>query len=178
MPNWDDLAGSLSGLPLPIAHVVRRAINAKSAVDRHHLAYFAGEVALKLAASARVGVVLDRCLEPGSPAARSLDSLALPSAGHWLGLLRDLSQVLAKRRDAGLLPLADEGAGLTARRPEWQGVDAFLEAAVAEGALSQEVATEGSPHRRPRLLHRPRRLPQRGDGARRAARLWVLRPPG
>ncbi|MFC1853421.1 hypothetical protein ACFL27_24760 [candidate division CSSED10-310 bacterium] len=51
----------INKLPLPIAQVIRRAINAKSAVDRHHLAFFAGEAMLKLAASARVGVYLKYC---------------------------------------------------------------------------------------------------------------------
>ncbi|MFC1849886.1 hypothetical protein ACFL27_06720 [candidate division CSSED10-310 bacterium] len=36
---------ALNTLPLTIAQVQRRAINAKSAVDRHHLAFFAKEMA-------------------------------------------------------------------------------------------------------------------------------------
>ncbi len=131
----------LNELPLPVAQLLRRGLNAKSAVDRHHLFYFAGEAALKLAAAARVGVWLDNCLEPGSSGARRLEALVLPSVGHWLSLLRDLSADLAHRPETRLLPLANVDSELRRSRPHWKGVERLVEVATGAGSLADEVAT-------------------------------------
>lgn len=42
-------------LPLPLAQLYRRALNAKTPHDRHHHAYCLAEAALKLSASLRIG---------------------------------------------------------------------------------------------------------------------------
>jgi WD40 repeat protein/serine/threonine protein kinase len=99
----DDL---LARLPLPLAQLYRRAMNAKSPLDRHHNAYYLAEATLKLAACARIGAALTAGLEPRSPLARALEDLTLPSVGHWVGFLRGASLFLKDRPDAALLPLA------------------------------------------------------------------------
>ncbi len=60
-------------LPLPIAALTRRVRSAKSAKERHDLAYFAWEASVRLAVAAR----------PPSDAS----SLAMPSIGHWVRAL-------------------------------------------------------------------------------------------
>jgi hypothetical protein len=45
-------------LPLPMAQLYRRACNAKTALDRHHNAYYLAEATLKLAAALRIGAAL------------------------------------------------------------------------------------------------------------------------
>jgi serine/threonine protein kinase len=94
-------------LPLPLAQLYRRALNAKTALDRHHNAYYLAEATLKLAACLRIGIGLSHGIEPGSPLAQSLEALCLPSIGHWVGFLRETSEYLRRRPDAALLPLAD-----------------------------------------------------------------------
>ncbi|MFC1849592.1 hypothetical protein ACFL27_05225 [candidate division CSSED10-310 bacterium] len=136
------MAHTLNTLPLPIAQVLRRAINAKSAVDRHHLAFFAGEAMLKLAAAARVGTYLQHCFEAGSKLAQQLESLVLPSTGHWLGFLRDVSAHFSKQPGRGMVPLAELHPVLTKAHPEWQQMDRFLATCVEEGALKKEIASE------------------------------------
>src|SRR4051794_14211732 len=85
-PQSDDAIGRM---PLPLAQLYRRALNAKSTLDRHHNAYYLAEAALKLTASLRIGVVLAQDIEPGVPLAQSLEALCLPSVGHWVSFLRE-----------------------------------------------------------------------------------------
>jgi serine/threonine protein kinase len=97
----------LQRLPLPLAQLYRRVLNAKTAQDRHHHAFYLAEATLKLAASLRIGIVLSAGLEPTSPLARTFEQLCLPSIGNWVGFLRDSTEYLRQRRDSALLPLAD-----------------------------------------------------------------------
>jgi hypothetical protein len=103
-PSYEELVREL---PLPLAQLLRRAYNAKTALDRHHHAYYLAEDILKLAACLRVGAALGAGLEPGSPLARTLEQLCLPSIGHWVGFLREATEYLKGRPDAALLPLGD-----------------------------------------------------------------------
>ncbi|MFC1853298.1 hypothetical protein ACFL27_24130 [candidate division CSSED10-310 bacterium] len=132
----------LHAIPLPIAQVLRRAINAKSAVDRHHLAFFAGEALMKLAAAARVSVYLQYCFGPGGKLSQQLESLVLPSTGHWLGFLRDVSAHLVKQSDRGMIPLAESYLNLAKAHPEWNNVEQFLITCVEVCTLKKEGATE------------------------------------
>ncbi len=61
------------GLPLPIAGLIRRAINAKSAKERHDTAYWAWEASVKLTVAAK---------PPQDPG-----PLARGSVGHWVHAL-------------------------------------------------------------------------------------------
>ena len=138
----------LGRLPLPLAQLYRRARNAKSAIDRHHNAYYLAEAALKLAACARIGAALAAGLDPRAPLARSLGDLALPSVGHWVGFLRAGSQHLRDRPDAALLPFASPDDRLLAPAA-LPAVRAFAERAAASGegetpAVAGEVARDGS----------------------------------
>src|SRR5436190_1016328 len=102
----------LSRLPLPLAQLYCRAVNAKTPVDRHHHAYYLGEATLKLAATARIGIALGSGLPADSTVATSLVQLCLPSVGHWIGFLRDIAEHLRQRPDADLLPLSGSHAAL------------------------------------------------------------------
>jgi len=122
-------------LPLPVAQLVARTLNAKFPSDRHHNAYFLGEAALKLAAAARIGVWSHHACEPDSPLAEALEGLARPSAGTWLELLRRLDAALAKRVDAALLPLGNV-AGAAAKEPHpAPALAALIDAAREEDIL-------------------------------------------
>ncbi len=122
-------------LPLPVAQLVARTLNAKFPSDRHHNAYFLGEAALKLAAAARIGVWSHHACEPDSPLAEALEGLARPSAGTWLELLRRIDAALAKRVDAALLPLGNV-AGAAAKEPHpAPALAALIDAAREEDIL-------------------------------------------
>jgi hypothetical protein len=84
-------------LPLPLAQLYRRAHNAKTALERHLVAYYLWEAALKLLGS----VAIIEYAEAGDhdPAlAERLQNLARPATGHWWEFVRRLVPVLA---DAG-----------------------------------------------------------------------------
>jgi eukaryotic-like serine/threonine-protein kinase len=141
----DDLLARLS---LPLAQLYRRARNAKSAIDRHHNAYYLAEAALKLAACTRIGAAFAAGLDPRAPLARSLGDLALPSVGHWVGFLREASLHLRDRPDSALLPLAAAGEKLL--RPEARpAVKAFADRAGSSGAgespaIAPDLARDGA----------------------------------
>ena len=90
-------------LPLPLAQVLIAALNSRSAVERHNHAYYLGEAALKLAASARIGLRLAHG-PLTKPLERRLADLGAASVGHWCGLLRDFGQAVAE--DCADSPLA------------------------------------------------------------------------
>ncbi|KAF0244595.1 MAG: serine/threonine protein [Planctomycetota bacterium] len=81
-------------LPLPLARLYRRAFNAKAGSDRHANAFYLLEALLKFAAGAQVAAYL----ASGShqPALdKRLAHLALPSLGHWVEFLREISAATA-----------------------------------------------------------------------------------
>ncbi|MEZ4320487.1 MAG: protein kinase [Myxococcota bacterium] len=135
------LSQKLHELPLPIAQLVRRALNAKSGLERHHNAFYLAEASLKLAATVRIGVWLEHCLEPGGRVEQTLESLVMPSLGHWVGYLRTLDAALAERPDAGLLPLSDLAGQLSQPR------DLPAAVAFAELASAAEVAPSDAARR-------------------------------
>ncbi len=94
-------------LPLPLAQLLKRSLNAKSATDRHHNAFYLGEAGLKLAAAARVGVWMAHLHQPQSPLVGRLEKLVRPSLGTWLELLRSLDEELVRPVDAAQLPLGE-----------------------------------------------------------------------
>lgn len=135
-----EIRGLIQSLPLPIAQLVLRALNAKSAPERHHNAYYLAECILKLAAAARVGVWIEHALSPGSDLARKLEALVLPSTGQWCECLRELSRALGDRKDAALLPFGGDAAELVRNRPEWTHVRAFVDCAIRENIVPDDAA--------------------------------------
>lgn len=67
-------------VPLPIAALAMRARNAKSAKERHDLAYFGWEASIRLAVAAR------------QPEDRA--KLAMPSTGDWVAALSTDDKIL------------------------------------------------------------------------------------
>src|SRR5438128_1446315 len=105
-----DARSLLHTLPFPLAQLVLRALIATNAPERHHIANYLAECAIKLAASARVGVWLEHAATPSGDIARKLEALVLPSTGHWCEILREVSRDLSERKNAAVLPLGSEYA--------------------------------------------------------------------
>jgi WD40 repeat protein/serine/threonine protein kinase len=115
-------------LPLPLAQLLRRAHNAKSAADRHGAAYFLWEAGLKLLAAAAVAEFARRPA-PDPPLAEKLQNLARPSLGHWWELTRLLVPRLAEG-DAGFAAARDLLFGRARDDlPRAAGLDAALRGA-------------------------------------------------
>ncbi len=131
------LTSQIQVLPLPLAQLLKRSLNAKSATDRHHNAYFFAEAALKLTAAARIGVWMAHAFDPSSPLVDTLKKLMRPSAGHQLELLREVDDVLGRLPDVTGLPM---GAvlGKAAREPnQAPALKALVQAARKEGILPE-----------------------------------------
>src|SRR5438874_12902887 len=86
----------LDRLPLPLAQLYRRALNAKSARDAHDFAFYLWEAALKLLTSAVI-VSYQPDDPPDPKIAERLKNLARPSLGHWWELARLLIPMLSER---------------------------------------------------------------------------------
>ncbi|MEP7119372.1 MAG: serine/threonine-protein kinase [Byssovorax sp.] len=132
----------LQTLPLPLAQLLRRALNGKSAAERHHGAFYLAEGTLKIASAARVGLWMDRALVPGGDLARKLEALVLPSLGHWCEMLRELTLALSKRPDVALLPPLCDAAALARKRPEWAHVAALCRRGVEVEIFGEEPAKQ------------------------------------
>ncbi len=130
----------LQRLPLPLAQLLRRALNGKSSLERHHNALYLAEAALKLGASMRIGIWLEHGLERGSTLARNMEALLLPSLGHWLGLLRDCDRVLGERPDRELLPMGGALGSLNGKLGDAgsQALHALVTACVEAGVFQQD----------------------------------------
>ncbi len=111
-------------LPLPLAQLYSRAHNAKSARDRHDLTYFLFEAAVRMAVAPLVLTYLNE-IEHGQPRSaiveRGLLHLSRPSAGHWIGLLRELSRYFGERVDAATHPLGHLWKQLSVARSDLEG---------------------------------------------------------
>ncbi len=129
-------------LPLPLAQLLRRAMNGKSAAERHHGAFYLAECTLKIASAARVGLWMERALVPGGDLARKLEALVLPSLGHWCELLRELSLSLSKRPDVALLPPICNASELARKRPDWTHVAALCRRGVELEIFGAEPAKQ------------------------------------
>ena len=98
--------GLLDRLPLPLAQLYRRTLNAKIAIERHQAAYYLWEATLKLMASTAVVVYAERP-HPDSKLTPLLAALARPQLGHWWAIARQLTQSLAQHGDAGFRRIED-----------------------------------------------------------------------
>ena len=130
----------LDELPLPLAQLSRRALDGKSAVERHNCAYYLGEASLKLAAAARIRLYLERALEPEGNVARRLVCLKLPSLGQWCELLRSTNNELGAMVDADEVALARRARELGKRPDSWDAVVRLADGVVDAGVLNREIA--------------------------------------
>ncbi len=126
--------------PLPLAQLIRRTLDGKSAVERHNCAYYLGEATLKLAAALRIRLFLEHAMEPEGKVARRLVCLKLPSLGQWCELLRATNQELESVPGADSVPLVRRAREMGRRPVQWEGVQRFSEAVVGAGVLNREVA--------------------------------------
>ncbi|MFN9916983.1 MAG: hypothetical protein ACK53L_30620, partial [Pirellulaceae bacterium] len=76
-------------LPLPLARMYRRASNAKTALERHHAAYYLWEAGLKLTTSVAIAEYA-AFGQHDTDIDVTLQNLARPSTGHWWQMLRTL----------------------------------------------------------------------------------------
>src|SRR5262249_33528861 len=93
-------------LPLPLAQICRRALNAKSGLGRHQAAFYCWEIALKLLASAAI-VEYAELKDDDPQLADGLAKLAGPALGHWWEFVRRLVPILADRDDPGFRSIRD-----------------------------------------------------------------------
>jgi hypothetical protein len=84
----------LQRLPLPLAQLYRRALNARPGLERHQAAYYLWEAALKLLGTITIATYADRGAESAGLTER-LRNLARPSLGDWWEFVRLLVPVLA-----------------------------------------------------------------------------------
>src|SRR4051812_29734446 len=90
----------LSHLPLPLAQLYSRAHNDKSARSRHDNAYFIFEALTRLAVAPAATEYLREAADGRARSAavdQQLVHLARPSAGQWLGMLRELARHFGQR---------------------------------------------------------------------------------
>ena len=116
----------LNRLPLPLAQVFRRALNAKTPLEQHLSALYLAEVGLKLLASA--AVVEYAALGRSDPELEEcLKNLIRPSLGHWLEIGRRLTNILAAAGCEGYDALRQLlSGGIRDDMPRAAGLDAVL----------------------------------------------------
>jgi hypothetical protein len=132
---------------LPLAQVYRRAVNAKSARDRHDAAYYLWEAALKLLGA--MAVVAEAEQPHADPAlAERLQNLARPSVGHWWEFVGLLAPSAALRPNE---PRSQGCAGSGPLRPPPPlGCRPVRHAGVACGCNLREQRNTASPCGHPR----------------------------
>ncbi len=116
----------ISRLPLPLAQLYRRAVNAKTPSERHLTAFYLWEAALKLLASVAVVSAAERTdIDPA--VAERLQNLARPALGHWWEFVRLLVPMLADAGDRGFGQVRDLLLGRARDDlPRAAGLDAAL----------------------------------------------------
>jgi serine/threonine-protein kinase len=127
----EDLVRSL---PLPLAQLYRRALNARAPLERHQSAYFLWEAAVKLLSSTAIVTYAEED-SPDPQLVECLAKLARPSLGHWWEFAYRLVPALAAQD-----------------RPEFAAVNKLLfshtaqsgdQAAALDAALRQELDARG-----------------------------------
>jgi hypothetical protein len=106
----------VSRLPLPLAQLYRRALNAREPFERHQVAYYLWEAALKLLGSVAIVSYAERGA-PDPKLAERLTNLARPATGHWWEFVQLLLPVLAEAEGGEFQSVRDLLLG--ARRTGW-----------------------------------------------------------
>ncbi len=118
----------LTSLPLPLAQLLRRVQNAKTAYERHQAAFYYWEATLKLMSAVAVCSLMQNGGLPDSVAKR-LPVLRRPSLGHWWELLRATINVESSAGRPAFLDTA--AAAFSAKRrtdlPRLAGMHQFLQ---------------------------------------------------
>ncbi len=118
----------MTWLPIPVAHLRRRAFNAKSSKDRHDTAYFAWEVSVRLAVAA-------------SPP-KDVAALRRASVGEWVQALGAPATRLDQKPVTELFSLMSEvGAGAKKRPAKVSGTELLA----ALPAYRNKVIGHGAP---------------------------------
>jgi WD40 repeat protein/serine/threonine protein kinase len=116
----------LQRLPLPLAQLARRALNAKAPRDLYGNAFYLWEAGLKLLGCAAVVTYAGRP-NPDAQIVEALQNLARPSLGHWRDFIRRLAPALADAGVSGFAPLRDLLQGkLRDDLPRAAGLDVIL----------------------------------------------------
>lgn len=106
-------------LPLPLAQLYSRAYNAADGRTRHDACFYLFEALVKLASCPLIAAYLD-AIALGSPRDETIDellgNLALPSLGHWVGILRELSKHFDGRADSDTHPMGHIWGQLSCKR--------------------------------------------------------------
>lgn len=124
----------ISGLPLPLSQLLRRAANAKGASDRLLTSYYAWEAALKLLGS--VAIIEYAALgRHDGEIDNLLKNLTRPTIGRWWEFVRRLVPVLAESGDAGFAECRRLVLGRTR--------DDLPFAAGLDGALRETLGEDG-----------------------------------
>ncbi len=134
------LADRLPTLPLPLAQLGYRALNAKSPAEEHNLLVFLAEATVKLAAVARASVWLGADPAPG-PVQKALEGLILPSAGHWITIASAADEELGRRKDVAMLPLG-ECLGRLSEQQAFEAASLLADEALRREVVSKEQASE------------------------------------
>ncbi len=142
MSTGSDIRDLMQRLPLPLAQLVRRVVNAKSAIERHQHAFYLAEASLKLAAALRIGLWLFRGLEPGGRLAKRLAGLVMPSLGRWCEFLREVDRALGTLPDADALPVVASRAELAQKLPESSAVSRFAQRGVEVSVFSAKSTAQ------------------------------------
>jgi hypothetical protein len=135
----------LQRLPLPLAQLARRALNAKEPRDLYCNAFYLWEAGLKLLGCVAVITYASRP-NPNPNIVEALQNLARPSLGHWRDFIRRLVPALAEVGVPGFAPLRDRlqakarddlprAAGLNAALSELQDGKPTQRATVRMGEL-------------------------------------------
>jgi eukaryotic-like serine/threonine-protein kinase len=96
----------LQRLPLPLAPLCRRGLNAKSPLEQHLAAYYLWEAGLKLLGATAIVEYVE--LKASTPEIlEKLKHLARPTIGHWWEFIRDLVPILAAKGDKGFAGVHD-----------------------------------------------------------------------
>lgn len=129
-----------SSLPLPLAQLLRRALNSKSPHERHNCAFYLGEAAIKLQAAGRIGAWIGagEALDPGS--IEALEALARPSLGHWIRLSLLAEEALARLERPCLFQAPSRRAALS--EAGLLAVQALLEEIEAAQVLENEAISQ------------------------------------
>ena len=105
---------SLAKMPLPLAQLFRRALNAKTPLEQHLAAGRIAELGLKLLACGAIVEYL--ALDKPDPALQEcLQNLARPSLGHWWEFVRRLIASAGGQRTCWICVAADAFVGACER---------------------------------------------------------------